>query len=126
MTLVDTDVLVWNLRGNEKAALELDAMPGFFVSAITYMELVQGVRNKRELRVLRQALSHWDACIIQIDAGISARACFLVEQHRLSCSLQLADALIAATALEHGVEILTGNDKHYRAMEGLAVRTFRP
>jgi predicted nucleic acid-binding protein len=126
VTLVDTDVLIWNLRGNEKAARALDAMPGFFVSAITYMELVQGVRDKRELRVLRQALSHWGTRIVQIDEGVSARACFLTEQHHLSHSLQLADALIAATALEHGVEILTGNAKHYRAIEGLAVRTFRP
>jgi predicted nucleic acid-binding protein len=126
VTLVDTDVLIWNLRGNEKAAATLDAMPGFSISAVSYMELAQGMRDKRELRVIRQALAHWETRIVQIDAAISARACFLIEQHALSHGLQLADALIAATALELGVEILTGNDKHYRVVEGLALRTFRP
>lgn len=52
--LVDTDVLIWNLRGNARAADRLDAMPRFLVSAVTYMELVQGVRDKSELRALRQ------------------------------------------------------------------------
>lgn len=43
MRLVDTDVLIWNLRGNVRAADRPDAMPGFLVSAVTYMALVQGV-----------------------------------------------------------------------------------
>ena len=81
--LVDTDVLIWNLRGNARAADRLDAMPGFLVSAVTYMELVQGVRDKSELRALRQALSFWSARVVQMDEAISARACFLCEQlHR--------------------------------------------
>ena len=63
--LVDTDVLIWNLRGNARAADRLDAMPGFLLSAATYMELVQGVRDKSELRALRQALSFWSARVVQ-------------------------------------------------------------
>ena len=51
--LVDTDVLIWNLRGNRAAAQRLDDAPGFWLSAVTYMELVQGMRNKQELRQLR-------------------------------------------------------------------------
>ena len=43
--LVDTDVLIWNLRGNRAAAQRLDDAPGFWLSAVTYMELVQGMRN---------------------------------------------------------------------------------
>ena len=80
--LVDTDVLIWNLRGNARAADRLDAMPGFLVSAVTYMELVQGVRDKSELRALRQALSFWSARVVQVDEAISARACFLCVELR--------------------------------------------
>lgn len=61
--LVDTDVLIWNLRGNARAADRLDAMP------VTYMELVQGVRDKSELRALRQALSFWSARVVQGPLG---------------------------------------------------------
>jgi len=38
---------------------------------------------------------------------------FIVEQQFLSHSILLADALIGATAISHGIPILTGNDKHY-------------
>ncbi|MDZ7804423.1 MAG: hypothetical protein U5K34_10635 [Thiohalophilus sp.] len=57
MILVDTDVLIWNLRGNHKAADLLDTHPGFSLSAVSYTELVQGVRNKQELRLIKQALT---------------------------------------------------------------------
>jgi len=124
--LVDTDVLIWNLRGEPSAADRLDREPGFAISGVTYMELAQGVRDKEELSVLRRSLRFWSAEILHVDRSISARALFLVEQHALADSLQLADALIAATALDHGLVLLTGNVKHYRAIEGLATETFRP
>jgi hypothetical protein len=122
--LVDTDVLIWNMRGNAKAAELLDNHSGFAISAVTYMELVQGLGDKQEFRALRQALVFWNATIVQVDESISSRACFLVEQHALPHSLYLADALIGATALERGDTLLTGNMKHYRAIDGLSLQAF--
>ena len=87
---VATDVLIWNLRGNARAADRLDGMSGFLVSAVTCMELVQGVRDKGELRALRRALNFGSARVVQVDEAISARACFLVEQFALSHSMQLS------------------------------------
>ncbi len=126
MMLVDTDVLIWNLRGHVAAADLLDDSPGFALSAVTWMELVQGCRDGAELRALRRALRYWQAEIVHIDVSISARACFLVEEHALAHSLRLADALIGATALETGLPLMTANDRHYRCIEGLEVRVFRP
>lgn len=90
------------------------------------MELVQGMRDKRELRAIRQALSFWSARVAQVDAAVSARACFLVEQYASSHSMRLADALIAAAALELGALLLTANDKHYKVVDGLELEVFRP
>lgn len=124
--LVDTDVLIWNLRGNPRAADSLDGDPGFCISAVSWMELVQGVRNADELRLLRRSLRYWEADVVHIDESISARASFLLEEHALANSLQLADALIAATALEIGLPLLTANDRHYRCIKGLELQVFRP
>ena len=90
------------------------------------MELLQGLRDKVELRDLRQAIRFWDARIVQIDEEISARAMFLVEEYALSHGMQMADALIAATAVALGVSLVTANDRHYRHIEGLDVVVFRP
>lgn len=124
--LVDTDVLIWNLRGNERAAEWLDDHRGFHVSAVTYMELVQGLRNKAEFRQLRQAIRFWEASILHLTEAVSARASYLVEEHALANGLQLADALIAATALETGLTLVTGNVKHYRVIAGIALERFAP
>ncbi len=125
MILVDTDVFIWYLRGNEKAYKTIENLESFKISVVTYMELVQGMRNKKELNSLRQALHAWNCEILYITEEISAKAMFAVEQHFLSHSMQLADALIGSTAIVHGLPLLTGNDKHYKIMKGLLIKRFR-
>ena len=122
--LIDTDVLIWYMRGNEKAYQVIENVDTFFISVVTYMELVQGLRNKKELNHLRKALHGWNAQILYISEEISAKAMFYVEQHFLSHSMQLADALIGATAIARGLPMLTGNDKHYKVMKELEIKKF--
>ncbi len=124
--IIDTDVLIWYLRGNEKAYEIVEELHNFYLSVVTYMELVQGMRSKKELNKLRKALHIWNAKILYISEEVSAKAMFYVEQHFLSHSMQLADALIGATAIAYGVPILTGNDKHYKVMKNLQIKRFRP
>ncbi len=124
--LIDTDVLIWYMRGNEKAFQVVENSNNFFLSVVTYMELVQGLRNKKELNHLRKALHGWNAQILYVSEIISAKAMFYVEQHFLSHSMQLADALIGATAIAYGFPILTGNDKHYKVMKDLEIKKFLP
>ena len=126
MLLVDTDVLIWYMRGNDKAYEIIEDLNGFSISVVTYMELVQGMRNKHELNQLRQALRGWNAGIIYLSEETSAKAMFSVEQHFLSHSLELADALIGATAIAHGLPLLTGNDRHYKVLGNLELRKFVP
>jgi len=124
--LIDTDVLIWYLRGNQKAYDVIESQTNFNISVITYMELVQGMRNKQELKALRQSLRRWPAKTIYVDEDISAKAMFYVEQHFLSHSIQLADALIGATAVMSGISLLTANDKHYKAIKEISIKKFRP
>lgn len=126
MTMIDTDVLIWYMRGNIKAKEVIEKLNGFFISVVTYMELVQGMRNKRELILLRNALRKWDVKILFITEDISAKAMFLVEEHYLSNSLVLADALIASTAVSNGLTLLTGNTKHYKVIKNLELEGFKP
>ena len=124
--LVDTDVLIWNLRGNQSARALLDNHKGFSISAVTYMELTQGLRNKAELKAMRQAIKYWRASIVSLDADISARAMYLVEEYALRHGMQMADALIASTALSLGETLTTANDKHYRFIDGVDIEVFQP
>ena len=124
--IVDTDVLIWYLKGNENAFDVIEDLNTFCISVVTYMALVQGMRNKKELNCLRQKLHIWDARIIYVSEDISAKAMFFVEQHFLSHSMKLADALIGATAIYRGEPILTANDRHYKVLTDLQIKRFTP
>ena len=124
--IIDTDVIIWYMKGNEKAFKVIEKSKHFFLSVVTYMELVQGMRNKNELNNLRRALHLWDSKILYISEEISVKAMFYVEQHYLSHSIPLADALIGATAIAYGQPILTGNDKHYKILKDIQIKKFRP
>jgi predicted nucleic acid-binding protein len=124
--IIDTDVLIWYMKGNQKAYKTIENSKNFSISVVTYMELVQGMRDKNELNNLRRALNSWEAKILYISEEISVKAMFFVEQHFLSHSIHLADALIGATAISHGLPIITGNDKHYKILKDLQIKKFRP
>ena len=124
--LVDTDVLIWYLRGNPAAYRVIHALPHICISSVTYMELVQGMRNKVELRMLQRTLKQWNVKTLYIDKEISARALFFVEEYFLSHAMQLADALIGATATTYGMTLITANDKHYKIIKELEMKIFRP
>lgn len=124
--LVDTDVLIWYMRGNTKARRIIEGLDRILISVVTYMELVQGLRNKKELAALKAALRTWNAKILYIDEEISVKAMFLVEQHYLANSLMLADALIAATAFSARIKLLTGNVKHYHIVKDIEIEGFKP
>ena len=124
--IIDTDVLIWYMKGNEKAFKLIDNTRDFSISVITYMELVQGMRNKDELNTLRKTLHSWGSNILYLSEEISVKAMFFIEQYYLSYSIHLADALIGATALVSGQTILTANDKHYKILKDVNIKKFRP
>jgi predicted nucleic acid-binding protein len=123
--LVDTDVLIWHLRGLQKATQRLDQLSKLTISAITWLELLQGFRNRTELLAVQKSLEMRNAERLPITVTITEQATVLMEALTLSHGLQLGDALIAATAIEHNLTILTANTKHFAPIEGLLVEHFK-
>ena len=124
--LIDTDVLIWYMRGNPRASKALGSTADPAISVVTYIELIQGMRNKRELQALRAALQDWSAPVLPLTEAISTKAMFYVEQYFHSHSLRLADALIGATAVVNALPLLTANIKHYSVIKDLTIKRFKP
>jgi hypothetical protein len=114
------------MRGNQNAYDLIHSLSGFCISSVTYMELVQGMRNKDELRALQKTLKQWNVKTIFINEEISAKALFYVEEYFLSHSMQIADSLIASTVTQYGIKLITANDKHYKIIKELEMEIFRP
>ena len=126
MILIDSDVLIWLTRGHAGAKTRLMQINPWRISTITYLELAQGCRSKDELQRAKRGLAVQQTQILPLIPAISERAMNLIDAHALADGLQLADALIAATALEHGLTLLTGNTRHFAAVEALKVERFEP
>ena len=124
--LVDTDVLIWALRGNLKAAAAIKQESELCLSAISYMELLKGARDKRELLAIRKFLHDVGFAFLPVTESISQRATIYMEEYVLTSGLDMADALIAATAVEHSLVVCTGNDRHYGCIPDLELSVFRP
>lgn len=122
--IVDTDVLIWYAKRNQNAVDLLHTSRDFSISVITYMEIVQGVRNKGELSAFKKALRSLKFSVLQINDIVSTKAMFFVEQYALSHSMELADALIGATAIVYQQPLLTGNEKHYKYLPDIQISKF--
>ena len=124
--LVDTDVLIWHLRGYAQATRRLDELGALTLSAISWLEVLQGMRNSAELVAVKKMLDKRSARLLPVSEAITQRAIELMESLTLSHGLQMGDALIAATAIEHQLPVLTANLKHFSAVAGLTVEAFAP
>ena len=124
--LVDTDVLIWHLRGYPNATRRLDELGALTLSAISWLEVLQGIRNKAELVAVKKMLDKRSARLLPVTEAITLRATELMESLTLSHGLQIGDALIAATAIEHQLPVLTANVKDFGAVAALTVEAFVP
>lgn len=124
--LIDTDVLIWFLRGQASARDVIRACPSVELSAVTYMELVQGVRNGEELRMLRRTIRLNGWRILPLTEDIGHRATMYIESYALSEGMRVADALIAASAVQSGAALMTGNARHYKCIPDIVLEQYRP
>ncbi|MBA7649506.1 hypothetical protein ES703_57303 [subsurface metagenome] len=124
--IVDSDVLIWYMRGNEKARSVVNSLGEFSISSMTYMEILQGLRNKEELRILRQFMRKHHIRSIPINPEITARAIFFLEEYSLSHGMRIGDAVIAATVAIYGEMLFTANSSHYKMIPNFVFKTFYP
>lgn len=124
--IFDTDVMIWAFRGNGQALQAIDEATERLISSVTYMELLQGVRNKGEMREMKRFLSKLNFGVLPLSENVSHRAISIMEETALKSDLGVCDALIFATACEVGETLLSGNRKHFKEVPLLNAVAFRP
>lgn len=110
--LIDTDVFVDHLRGARRLVPGTDRVS---YSVITRAELFAG-RGTEETRVTRLLAPFRE---VAVDRAIAERA----GRIRRQTGTSMADALIAATAIEHGLTLTTRNTADYAGIRGLKLRS---
>ena len=124
--LFDTDILVWIQRGNHRAAALVDREEERCISVLTYMELLQGAREKRQHEHILDFLNEYSFRILPLSENIGHRGAIYIEEYSLSHGLRAGDAIIAATATDHNLTLCTSNLRHYRPIKELKLKVFKP
>jgi predicted nucleic acid-binding protein len=119
--LIDSDILIDHLRKEKKALDFLDAEIEkgglLFLSVISRTEIYAGIRKGEE-----EIVSSLFEIItpVNVDAAIADKAGEYLRRFSKSHSLNIGDAVIAATANEMELSLATRNMKHY-PMKDIAV-----
>lgn len=127
--LLDTSVIIGWFRGysEELNFVAANQKSGLSISAVTYDEFYEGIitgrhREQRERRA-NEILKLVD--VIPVDTAISRRFAELrAGLHQRGALFGDLDILIAATALEHDLELVTSNMRHFGRLPQL--RAVRP
>ena len=123
--LFDTDIFIWVQKGNATAALLMETSEERYLSVQTYMELLQSAQNKKQHKQIKDFLAAFDFIIIPFTENIGHRACIYIEEYTLSNGIRAGDAIIAATAIESNLTLVTSNAKHFKMIKDLKLKVFR-
>ena len=122
--LLDTSVIIDFLRRKDKEASLFFKLSQenyvLYISIITHTELFSGKRvweQKRLYDELEELCSGLE--VLSIDPFLSQKA----GHARVHFGMQLADAIIAATALHHDLSLATFNTKDFKQVKGLKLFT---
>ena len=112
--LLDTNILILCFRKTEGYQELMDTLAKddtLYVSAMTRLEIVRGMRDN-ERKATFNLLDSMETIDITIE--IADRAGELIRLWRTKgVILGDADAIIAATALNHNLALVTTNEKHF-------------
>jgi len=112
--LLDSDIIIWHLRGQETVTEMLWDLQKFGVpacSALSVLEVQLGVRQGEEEKTDRflTALKIFD-----VDRATANKAAQLIRVSKTrGITLDLPDAVIAGTCILYDLILVTYNTKHY-------------
>ena len=124
--ILDTDVFSEITKGvNPTVAAHARAYRTLFarytISAVTFMEVIRGYQKKQAARQLQSFLAAIvSEEVIPFDQTAAALAGRIAgDLERVGRPIGVADPMIAAIALAHGLELATGNVTHFRYIQQL-------
>ena len=132
LALLDTDILSEFLKQKNPAVLKnaadyLADFQQFAISAMTRYEVMRGLKDKgasHQLKKFEQFCQHAEVFPIT-DEVLDRTSDLWVEARKGGHPRRDPDLIIAATALEHGRVLVTGNTSDFAWIPGLIIEDWR-
>jgi tRNA(fMet)-specific endonuclease VapC len=128
--VIDTNIISAFMRGNHQVILKieeyLEEYDTLTISVITYYEIMRGIKALASESKVKAFHEFMSACNIEeIDLIVAGKAAEIYDELRSAGKLvEDADILIAATAMTHGMVVVTDNTQHFKRIRGLKVENW--
>jgi len=120
--LFDTTILIDLLRDDHRAEAYLNDLPddtGLYTHAMVKIEVLLGIHSAKELGKFDRLFRQFE--LLHPNDADSATSLASLRRLHLSHKIGYPDCIIAATAIRHGLPVVTINDRHFRLFHGLKV-----
>lgn len=125
--VIDTNIVSYFFRRDTRAARYEQHVQGrtLYLSFMTVAELYKWPFERNWSEVKKQALVQYlkNYTVLPYDDALAWKWAELVSQICRGRPMSLQDSWIAATALRHGMPIVTHNRRHFENIPGLTVIT---
>ncbi|MGC8555377.1 MAG: type II toxin-antitoxin system VapC family toxin [Candidatus Acidulodesulfobacterium sp.] len=115
MIIFDTDIIIWILRGKETIVTDAKRLSEktsgkIYITPIQVAEVYSVMKNKEERKTRELIESFY---FLDINKQIGELAGIYINKYRKSHQIELADAIIGASAKNYNFKLFTLNIKHY-------------
>ena len=113
--LLDSDIIIWHLRGRKEITemlkdLQRSGLPA--CSAISALEIQLGVKTKDEEGKTNRFLESLK--VFDLNMDIAKIAAQLIRDYKAKgVTMDIPDSIIASTCILHDLTLVTYNRKHY-------------
>jgi len=122
--VVDTGIFIEYLRAKNKSKTILQNLPNnaeLYISSVTLYELYMGATNPQKWVDVKMLTD--DIPVLPFTKTTSEKAAIIYQDLRKENKIiEFRDIFIAATAMAHGLPVLTKNKKHFTRVKGLKLR----
>ena len=123
--IFDTNVFIDYFRGLKNAQKIFSQHSELGMSVVSYYEILQGIRNKTELKHFYDFLQDRNIQPLLFDEKQSLFCRILMEKYCLSHGLRMTDAMIASCCITHQEPFTTANIKDFRFLKELTLHSYR-
>ena len=129
MYLLDTDTIIYSLKGHEvvKENLMRHFHDSMKISVVTLMELYYGAYKSRKVESNLAKIKKLESSLEVVPLGSEVVELFGMSKAKLEkkgTPLDDFDLIIAASALVHNLTLVTNNLKHFRKIVGLKIENW--
>jgi predicted nucleic acid-binding protein len=117
IVFIDSCIVIDFIKGIQDIKNQLSHIQIPCINFVVEMELIQGAKDKRELKKIVKELNSFNRLYFQND--IAKLSTQLLKDYALSHNLQIPDAIIAATCLVYNIPLFTHNKKNFKFIPNL-------